>query len=404
MAMLRRVREALLKLDLDKDQQARADALLSEAQKKIEPLLAAARDGDADARQQVQQAFGAVPRGLSEILTPDQMQRLRQEVGQGGAGGGPNRPASTRPFAPLTKEELAALKPLTELGAVQYKGFAGGLYPNGSNARPPAHDAAGIALAHRVVPLDSAGKPEVGGRIVLLSIGMSNTTMEFSTFKKLADADPRKNPRLTIVDGAQGGQTAARIQDPSGGAGRNFWDAVDRRLQAAAVTREQVQVVWIKEADAGPTDPFPGHARTLQKELVNVVHVIHDRFPNVKLCFLSSRTYGGFATTPLNPEPYAFETGFSVKWLIEQQLNGDAAVNFDPARGDVKSPWLAWGPYLWAAGATPRAADGFTYEVADVVPGDRTHPSESGRQKVAKLLMDFFTTDTATTPWFASGH
>ena len=55
--------------------------------------------------------------------------------------------------------------------------------------------------------------------------------------------------------------------------------------------------------------------------------------PNVKLAYLSSRTYGGYATTPLNPEPYAYESGFSVKWLIEGQLKGEAALNYDPGEG-----------------------------------------------------------------------
>ena len=27
----------------------------------------------------------------------------------------------------------------------------------------------------------------------------------------------------------------------------------------------------------------------------------------------------------------AFETGFAVKWLVEAQINGDMALNFDPA-------------------------------------------------------------------------
>lgn len=37
---------------------------------------------------------------------------------------------------------------------------------------------------------------------------------------------------------------------------------------------------------------------------------------------MSSRTYGGYATTELNPEPYAYQSGFSVKWLVQDQLEG----------------------------------------------------------------------------------
>src|SRR5207244_4063030 len=105
------------------------------------------------------------------------------------------------------------------------------------------------------------GKPAADGKIVMLSVGMSNTTQEFSVFKRVADADKEKNPALVLVDGAQGGQTAARIKDPEDkGSGTRYWEVVDQRLKAAGVTREQVQVAWIKQADAGPTTGFPKYA------------------------------------------------------------------------------------------------------------------------------------------------
>ena len=37
---------------------------------------------------------------------------------------------------------------------------------------------------------------------------------------------------------------------------------------------------------------------------------------------LSSRIYAGYAVTPLNPEPYAYESAFSVRGLIQQQMAG----------------------------------------------------------------------------------
>jgi len=277
------------------------------------------------------------------------------------------------------------------------------LYPGGKNEPPAAHAAAGIAAAKQIQPLDADGKPSQNGKIVLMSVGMSNTTMEYSVFKRIADADPRKNPAVVVVDGAQGGQTAANIRQADEGRGKVFWDTVDGRLKAAGVTRAQVQAIWLKEADAMPHDAFPGHAKTMENELVDIVHLIHARFPNVKQIFLSSRTYGGYATTALNPEPYAFEEGFACKWLIERQINGDPELNFDPAKGEVKAPWMAWGPYLWAAGQTKRA-DGFTYEPEDVVETDHTHPSQSGRQKVAKLLLEFFTSNPAAKVWFTTAH
>src|SRR5262249_25409499 len=188
------------------------------------------------------------------------------------------------------------------------------------------------------------------------------------------------------------------IQDADDkGSGTRYWTTVDERLKSAGVTRAQVQAVWIKQADAGPSQGFPKYAQTLQEELANIVRLLPGRFPNIKLVYISSRTYGGYARTPPNPEPYGYESGFSVKWLIEQQLKGEPALNADAAKGAVKAPWLSWGPYLWANGTTKRA-DGFSYEEGDFAQ-DGTHESPSGQQKVAKLLPDFFKPDSTPRPW-----
>jgi hypothetical protein len=291
------------------------------------------------------------------------------------------------------------LKPLTELGMTLYKSKPGGLYPNGLNTPPAEHAVAGLDLASDIQPLDANGQPSPNGRIVLVSIGMSNTTQEFSMFQQIANADRERNPSLVIVDGAQGGMSAARIINPNDGAsGTQFWTTVNQRLARAGVTPNQVQVAWVKEADASPRDPFPVHAERLRDELADIARVLKTRFPNINIAYFSSRTYAGYATTNLNPEPFAYESGFSVKWLIEHQINGDPSLNYDPVRGRVNAPWLAWGPYLWADGLMPRQ-DGLIW-ACDDFRDDGTHPSDSGRQKVADLLLNFLKTDPTAQPWF----
>lgn len=72
--------------------------------------------------------------------------------------------------------------------------------------------------------------------------------------------------------------------------------------------------------------------------------------------------------------------------------------------GDVKAPWMAWGPYLWADGMTPRS-DGLTYACSDFNSSDGTHPAPGGAQnKVAQLLLDFFKSDSTAKPWFTAGQ
>jgi hypothetical protein len=313
------------------------------------------------------------------------------------AGRRPRGPAAGPPAQP--PRESTGLVPLTDLGTGLYEGKPGGLYPDGKNVRPPAHEEAGLKLAREVVSRGADGKPAADGRIVLLSIGMSNTTQEFSAFQRLAASEPGLNPRLLLVDGAQGGMTAAVVANPDGPRGQVFWQTVADRLAGAGATPAQVQAVWLKEADAQPSAPFPKYPETLRDEMAQIVRLLHDRFPNLKLVYVSPRIYGGYATTRLNPEPYAYQSGFAVKWLVEQQIKGDPSLNFDPAKGPVRAPWLSWGPYLWADGLKPRGGDGLTYAQSDLAQ-DGTHPSPSGREKVARLLLDFLKTDTTGRTWF----
>ncbi|HZE57678.1 MAG TPA: PKD domain-containing protein [Chthoniobacterales bacterium] len=293
--------------------------------------------------------------------------------------------------------------PLPDLGPGTYRGYLGGLYPNGSNQRPPAHDAAGRAIANQIQPLNAAGQPDAtNGKIVFISVGMSNTTQEFASkgstaFKPRADLDPGKNPQLVIVDGAQGGQDATMWLDPNAAT----WATVDQRLVAAGVTTSQVQVAWVKQALASPRNygAFPAHAQALQADLETIVRNLKTRYPNIRIAYLSSRTraYTNDAST-LNPEPFAYESGFSVQWTIADQINGLGNLNFDASKGTVVAPYLAWGPYLWTDGTNPRS-DGFTWLCPDVV-NDFTHPSNSGVTKVADQLLALFKTDPTATPWF----
>ena len=305
-------------------------------------------------------------------------------------------PAAQAGLASDCTKTSVGFTPLSDLATGSYKGFQGGLYPGGQNVPPAAQLAAAMARAAAMQPLGVDGSPNAGGKIVLLSVGMSNATQEYQAFMGLARADVQMSRRVLLVDGAQGGQTASIVRDPAA----NYWKVLDQRLQQAGSSPAQVQVIWLKEANAGPTDPFPGHARTLQADLEATVGVAHDRFPNLKLIYFSSRTYGGYATTTLNPEPYAYETGFAVKWLIEKQIQGDATLNFDPAKGPVRAPVLLWGPYLWADGMTPRS-DGLVWQCDDFVASDGTHPSDpAGRRKVGNLLLDFLKTNDTTKGWF----
>jgi len=276
--------------------------------------------------------------------------------------------------------------PLTDLGSARYLDFAGGLYPKGKNSPPAAYKKAGVALGLTVQPVDRDGKPSSSGKIGMPCIGMSNTSYEFSEFIRLVDADARKNPNLVMIDAGRDGADATHLVAPSG----DYWLYVDRQLDRCEVSAAQVQVIWLKTALAHHSLDFPENAQFLQRALRSIVRNLTTKFPQLKLVYVSSRIYGGYSQTDLSPEPIAYESGFAVKWLIEERINNPSA--------DNSRPWISWGPYLWADGVTPRS-DGLIWESSDFKP-DGVHPSAQGALKVATKLFEFFKGDPTSRPWF----
>jgi hypothetical protein len=297
-------------------------------------------------------------------------------------------------------KESTGLVPLTQMTATdRYKGEDGGLYGNGQNTPPDAHRAAAETELAKIIPLDADGKTATDGVIGFVSISMSNATQEFSVFKRLADADPKKSPRVTIVDCAQGGQAMAQWVNPNA----RPWAEADRRLVAAKVSPKQVQAAWIKVANIAPQGALEEHGRKLQKDTLAVIHNSKARFPNLRVIYLGSRIYGGYSGGILNPEPFAYESAFVVRWLIRDQIKGDVALNFDAQKGDVKAPILLWGPYFWADGMTPRKGDGLVWKAEDLA-ADGVHPTTSGREKVAKMLLEFCKNDPLAKGWFVGAE
>ncbi|MFZ5424635.1 MAG: PKD domain-containing protein [Patescibacteria group bacterium] len=273
--------------------------------------------------------------------------------------------------------------------------IGGGLYKNGQNTRPTAHNSKGVELGNSVVPLDANGNPSASGKIGLISVGMSNTSSEFTEFARLALEDSTLNQNLVIVNGAQGGQTSVAWTNPTA----PTWNELDARLASAGITPEQVQIAWVKQAQSGSGN-FPTKALALEEDLELIVQNLKTKYPNIKQAFISSRTRSYRYWEGLSPEPTAFETGFSVKWLIQSQIEGDPTLNYDPNVGVVKAPWLSWGPYFWV-NESPRQ-DGTSWTQQDLAQ-DCIHPSASGRTNVGQQLLNFFKNDETTKMWFVGG-
>lgn len=328
-------------------------------------------------------------------------------------------------FAQTTSTN-AILRPLVDLGPGQtYHGQEGGLYPGGSNVRPAAHDAAGQKIARGIVPLDAEDNPDpVNGKIVLLPVSVSNgygawhrgdETNTSTTFMTRANSNPAKNPRLFIAYGFE-------YQLPGGNRGTGdpgpnsiFYKTLDHALKEQGVTPRQVQIVWLSMPVSGTSwgtnlppeaRTFPADAQQSKLAWKEIIHAIHTRYPNVKIIY--SSTKGAMYMTPQDNaefdggpiEPWNHDAAWGVKWVIEDQIKGALDLNYDPARGPVKAPWLSWGPYFWSyPEGTPRRYDGFVWNRTDVAE-DGLHPSLSGLTKYANMLLHQMTTDPTATPWF----
>lgn len=139
------------------------------------------------------------------------------------------------------------------------------------------------------------------------------------------------------------------------------------------------------------------------------------RYPNLKQVFLTSRIYGGDGNGRedgcLMPEPYAFESAFTIQRLIVAQIKqaGGLSSNDDYSGpvGYAYAPWFDWGPYLWASGPNFNAAgvnwcngqndpprcsqNDRDFRDGDLERpvwwGDYIHPSANGADKVASELV-----------------
>jgi len=287
--------------------------------------------------------------------------------------------------------------PIDVLGAGTYLDAEGGLYPDGSNTRPGDDDAYGVGLAQAIVPLNSQGQYDPDGKEVVLLLGSSEAYVEGAQLATDANADPAKNPAVVLVNGAQG-QSVAAFAAP----GSAYWNTIMTTfLPNAGVNANQVVAAWFEPADAQITGTFPDDISSVTTDVEDVARDLLTLFPNIKLVYFSSRAYGGYANglrNPLNPEPYAYEDGFAVKWAIQDQLDGDPSLNYNPQNGAVTAPWMSWGPYYWGNGLTLRP-DGLAWSCPDFV-SDGNNPSNTGVEKVANELLNFFESDDTTTPWF----
>ncbi len=278
----------------------------------------------------------------------------------------------------------------TDLSQMLYSTF---LYP-GQNAMPAAHHAAGSAIAASLQPLDANGNVNSSnGKIVAIAEGMSNTYLEMEAFRKqFFQSNPAVNPKFQFINLAQPGCDLLCWLEWGVG-------AIDPQVQIVLLKHSNNRPQQANGAPVTPSPPFttaqskrfPFHADTTHGMLEKRILDLKIKYPNLKLLFITSRSYGGWTCDPSDNtfrEPVAFEEGFSVKWLVEDQVTGKGP-DLAFVGPNAKAPWMAWGPYLWDS-TWPQ----------DWFEAAGGHLCTTGQTFIAKLWYDFLMQDSTSRPWF----
>lgn len=340
--------------------------------------------------------------------------------------------------------------------------FQLGLY-GGSNLLSdisPAHDAQLKAASASIVPICNDGNapsrqcPEGGtGLIGFAQLGFSVSIQQTCTgplhpegqtappppgcaigsadhifFQYQQGSSPTVNPDVAIADCDQSSATMS-VWAGAIGTSSPFWqNCINTVLPNAGLSANQIEAVAIEAAAGSPRDGFgtmsslthipckSGDERTVaacyaEQNTATVLRELKQQWPNLKIAYLYNRSYGGWAAADsLNPEPYAYEDGFSVQFLILAQINqADNGGAADSEAGDLSyanAPVLSWGGYQWADGNIANS-EGISWPENDFSTGDETHYSHIGYPNSANTMINFFLAASPTgadhqnyTTWF----
>jgi hypothetical protein len=306
----------------------------------------------------------------------------------------------------------ATLVPLNDLGSREYHdGWYGGLWDvvnTGNETIPADHAAAGLRQAALIQPRDFDGNPDPNGKVVFLSVGYGNTAKTFDQFRAMAEANPNVNHESLVMINAAGEHLdSTKWEQP--------WQPVygrviDDLLVPAGVSAAQVQAVWLQQMNENPWTPLPiqyADSFLVKASIANALRALKTVFPNLQVAYLSSPEYGGYDTTKFLGEPFAYEDGFSARWVILGQIEFiHKGEMWDPRIANLSyeqgmAPWVTWGPYLWANATNPRS-DGLVWLRSDY-EADGATLSEAGARKSAGMLIKFLLTEPTATGWFSPG-
>lgn len=261
------------------------------------------------------------------------------------------------------------LTPFLDLQTGSYLGYQAGLYPGGTNILTGPHLKSGKTIAKGIKPLDGDGNVNYGDGVVLFAgFGPSVPGHIYGKVVehiRTPSINYDLNPCLDAINLCVGGKDIGYATDDS--TTEDYWELLVQKVYDVGYTPEQVQIGWMYFNTKGLTVPpvFPDKSLETMELDILFINRAKEFFPNLKIVYWSSRHFGGYADTDIVEyyslaEPTSYQNSWTVKWLIEAQINNtEPRLQYKGA--NPKSPYILWGPNFWCDGDIKRFYDNKKY-------------------------------------------
>lgn len=261
------------------------------------------------------------------------------------------------------------LVPFLDLQTGTYMGYQAGMYPGGTNELTGPHLKSGKTIAKGIKPLDGDGNVNFGDGVVLVAgFGPSVPGHIYNKFVDHVRTPSEKydmNPCMDAINLCVGGKD---ISYPTADSlFEDYWEGLVQKVYDVGYTPEQVQIGWMYFNAKGLIAPpvFPTQSLNMVESYIQFINKAKEFFPNLKIMYISSRHWGGYADTTLAEfyslaEPSSYQNSWTVKWTVETQINmTDTRLQYKGANS--KAPYILWGPNFWCDGEAKRMWDDEKY-------------------------------------------
>lgn len=293
-------------------------------------------------------------------------------------------------------DPVAGLTPLDDLDTGTYKGYVGGLYPNGVNSPSGTYADDLLAVSNSIVPLDTFGNPssKSNARILFISLGASTGSDLMAALRAKTIANPATNPLLHLMNcnHAKTGVIPLIMQP-----GSSYWAHVSNVFRLNHVSYRQVQIIYMETDDSTTIRDFPDRPDLVKNHIEACMQVMKQKCPNLKILYVLGRIRSFGNNTAWNREPSPYYFGWSCKWAIEDQINGVPGTEYKGP--NAVAPMITWGFYEWAT-TIPRTTDGFSWLRSE--SSDGLHATPAGVDTLATHFQKFLLRDQYASIWYAA--